>query len=260
MVSFGSWEGISEEPEEHIGIAPLVVDNDWWTARAREVDRSAVRRSWGVPETAQIVLFCAKLQPWKRPQDLLRAFARAQVPEAHLVIAGTGPLAGTVASEAKQLGLSDRVHFIGFQNQTNLPAVYCAADLFVLPSEYDACPAVVCEAMLCGLPVILSDEIRGRFELIDPGRTGFIFKCRDVENLARLLREAMADPVRLATMGTAARDAMKNCSPKTNVRAVVRLLDQVLRVRRMTGQQNGPRTRNETDYRPECMHERRVSK
>jgi glycosyltransferase involved in cell wall biosynthesis len=247
-------------PDEHISIAPLVVDNNWWTARTREVDRSAMRRSWGVLETAPVVLFCAKLQPWKRPQDLLRAFGRARVPEAHLVVAGTGPLASTLASEAEQLGLSDRVHFIGFQNQTDLPAIYCAADLFVLPSEYDACPAVVCEAMLCGLPVILSDEIRGRFELIDPGRTGFIFKCRDVENLTRLLREAIADPVRLATMGTAAREAMKNCSPETNVRGVVRLLDQVLLLRKMPGQQNDPRTRDETGYRPECVHERRVSK
>lgn len=247
-------------PEEHIGIAPLVVDNDWWTARTRKVDRSAVRRGWGVPETAHIVLFCAKLQPWKRPQDLLRAFARAQVAEAHLVVAGTGPLAGTLVSEAEQLGLSDRVHFIGFQNQTDLPAVYCAADLFVLPSEYDACPAVVCEAMLCGLPVILSDEIRGRFELIDPGRTGFIYKCRDVEGLARLLREALADPARLASMGTAAREAMKNCSPETNVGAVVELLDQISKMQRIAGQQIGQRTRNETGYQPECVHERRGSK
>jgi glycosyltransferase involved in cell wall biosynthesis len=243
-------------PEEHIGIAPLVVDNDWWTARAGEIDRSAVRRSWGVPETALIVLFCAKLQPWKRPQDLLRAFALAGVPEARLVFAGTGPLAGALASEAEQLGISDRVRFIGFQNQTHLPAVYCSADLFVLPSEYDACPAVVCEAMLCGLPVILSDEIRGRFELIDSGRTGFIFRCRDVEDLARLLREAMADPMHLGVMGTAARHAMKNCSPHTNVRELVRLLDQVFRMRRIVGRKNGPRTNDEIGSRPKCEDER----
>jgi len=243
-------------PEEHIGIAPLVVDNDWWTARAAEVDRSAVRRRWGIPETALIVLFCAKLQPWKRPQDLLRAFALAGVPEARLFFAGTGPLAGALASEAEQLGISDRVHFIGFQNQTQLPGVYCSADLFVLPSEYDACPAVVCEAMLCGLPVILSDEIRGRFELIDPGRTGFIFRCRDVEDLARLLREAMGDPARLRVMGTVARQAMKNCSPQTNVRDVVRLLDQVFRTRRVVGRKNEPRTNDEIDSRPKCQDQR----
>ena len=243
-------------PEEQIGIAPLVVDNDWWAARAGEVDRSTVRRSWGVPETALIVLFCAKLQPWKRPQDLLRAFARAGVSEAHLVFAGTGPLAGALAAEAEQQGISDRVHFIGFQNQTQLPAVYSSADLFVLPSEYDACPAVVCEAMLCGLPVILSDEIRGRFELIDSGRTGFIFGCRDIEDLARLLREAMADPVRLGVMGTAARRAMRNCSPQTNVLGIVRLLEQVFKMRKMVDPKNGPRVNEGIGSRPKCQNER----
>jgi glycosyltransferase involved in cell wall biosynthesis len=221
-----------EVPEEQIEIIPLVVDNDWWTARADEVDRPAVRRSWGIPETAPVILFCAKLQPWKRPLDLLQAFAKCGLREAHLAFAGSGPLEGALASEVKQLGISDRVHFLGFQNQTQLPAVYRSADLFVLPSEYDPCPAVVCEAMLCGLPVILSDEIRGRFELVERGRTGFIYRCGDVEALSQLLRQAMSDPERLKAMGAAARQIMKTCSPQTNVCGLIRLLDRIFRMRR----------------------------
>jgi glycosyltransferase involved in cell wall biosynthesis len=218
-------------PEEEIGVVPLVVDNDWWSERASEVDRAAVRRDLGVPESAPVVLFCAKLQPWKRPLDLLRAFALAEVHEAHLVFAGEGALATTLVSEAQSLGISDRVHFLGFRNQTELPAVYRSADLFVLPSEYDPCPAVVCEAMLCGLPVLLSDEIRGRFELIDSGQTGFIFRCGDIEGLATLLRKVMVDPELLAAMGSAARQIMNNCSPQTNVRDFIELLDRTSRTR-----------------------------
>jgi glycosyltransferase involved in cell wall biosynthesis len=216
-------------PEEEIGIVPLVVDNDWWSARASEVDRAAVRRGLGVPEAAPVVLFCAKLQPWKRPLDLLRAFAMAEVREAHLVFAGEGALATTLVSEAQSLGISDRVHFLGFRNQTQLPAVYRSADIFVLPSEYDPCPAVVCEAMLCGLPVILSDQVRGRFELIDTGQTGFVFRCGDIEGLATLLGKVMANRERLAAMGLSARQVMKNCSPQTNVRDFMELLDRTLR-------------------------------
>ena len=219
-------------PEEEIGVVPLVVDNDWWTARASEVDRAAVRRNWGIQESAPVVLFCAKLQPWKRPLDLLRAFARAGVLEAHLVFAGEGALTPPLISEAQSLGISGRVHFIGFQNQTQLPAVYRTADLFVLPSEYDPCPAVVCEAMLCGLPVLLSDQIRGRFELIDPGQTGFIFQCGDIEELASLLRKVLINPRQLAGMGLAARQRMKSFSPHTNVRDHVKLIDQVFQSRR----------------------------
>jgi glycosyltransferase involved in cell wall biosynthesis len=212
-------------PPERIGILPLVVDNDWWLARSQNVDRAAVRRNWGIPMDSPVVLFCAKLQPWKRPLDLLRAFAAAGIISAHLVIAGDGPLSNELASEAAKLGIKDRVHFLGFQNQTQMPAVYSSADLFVLPSKYDACPAVVCEAMLCGLPVLLSDEILGRREQIEAGETGYIFPCGDVNALAELLRRSLTDPARLAEMGLAARRKMDSFSPATNVKAFLELLD-----------------------------------
>ncbi|HEY4839896.1 MAG TPA: glycosyltransferase family 4 protein [Candidatus Acidoferrales bacterium] len=215
-------------PPERIGVVPLVVDNDWWLARSNAIDRSAVRASWGVPTNAPVVIFCGKLQPWKRPLDLLRAFAAAGVPGAHLVIAGDGPLANELTQIAAQLGISDRVHFLGFQNQSRLPAVYSSADLFVLPSKYDACPAVVCEAMLCGLPAVLSDEIRGRREQIDEGETGYIFPCGNVDALAEILRRTLVDPAKLASMGIAARRKMDSFSPATNVKAFLELLDATL--------------------------------
>jgi len=224
---------------ERIGVVPLVADNDWWMARAAEVNRAAVRDSWGVPENASVVLFCAKLQPWKRPQDLLQAFARAEVAGSHLVFAGDGPLAGALELQAAELGIRERVHFLGFQNQTQLPAVYRSADLFVLPSEYDPCPAVVCEAMLCGIPVAISDEIRGRREQIDEGETGYIFRCGDVELLAALLRGALAEPGRLAAMGAAARRKMDFFSPRTNVRDFVQLLDVAVGTQQTFGPETG---------------------
>ena len=215
-------------PSERIGVVPLVADNEWWTPRAAEVNRAAVRESWGVPEGGSVVLFCAKLQPWKRPQDLLQAFARADVTGSHLVFAGDGMLGPALESQATELGIRNRVHFLGFQNQTQLPAVYRSADLFVLPSEYDACPVAVCEAMLCGVPVMISDEIHGRREQIDEGKTGYIFRCGDVESLAALLRGALADPGRLVAMGAAARRKMDSFSPRTHVRDFVQLLDDTL--------------------------------
>ncbi len=212
-------------PSGRIGIVPLVVDNDWWLARAANVDRAGIRKRWGVPESSVVVICCAKLQPWKRPQDLIEAFARANVSGSHLVLAGDGPLSGALEAQATQLGVRDRVHFLGFQNQSEMPGNYCAANLFVLPSEYDACPAAVCEAMLCGLPVIISSEIRGRLELIDPGETGYVFPCADVNALSQILQVALTNPQRLALMGAAARRKMDTCSPDTNVAGFVRLLD-----------------------------------
>jgi hypothetical protein len=61
-------------PPDRVVLTPYVVDYDWWSERAATVERAAARRAWDVPEDAPVVLLCAKLQSWKRPQDLLRAF------------------------------------------------------------------------------------------------------------------------------------------------------------------------------------------
>jgi glycosyltransferase involved in cell wall biosynthesis len=208
-------------PEERITLTPFVVDNDWWTSQTRLVDRAAIRESWGVGPHQRAVLFCGKLQSWKRPLDLLHAFAQADVQDTYLIFAGEGPLCSQLEAEACTLGISSRVRFLGFTNQSQLPAVYSAADLFVLPSGYDPCPVVVCEAMLCGLPVILSDEIRGRFDLVQTGVTGEIFPCGDVEALASALRRSLCDRERLRKLGQAARQRMVTWSPREAIAGTV---------------------------------------
>ena len=176
---------------------------------------------WGIPEDAPVVLFCAKLQPWKRPDDVLRAFAKANVEGAYLILAGDGPLRGNLEAAAKSLGVAERTRFLGFVNQTGLPSVYRSADLFVLPSKYDACPVVVCEAMLCGCPVVLSDEIRGRFDLVNERRTGFIYPCGNIDVLAGILGSVLRDGTKLAELGRAAILRMETWSPRENVDALV---------------------------------------
>ena len=58
-------------PEDRTCLTPYCVDNEWWIEKSKQVDRASVRARWGVGEDAIVVLFCAKLQPWKRPHDLL---------------------------------------------------------------------------------------------------------------------------------------------------------------------------------------------
>src|SRR5215813_123652 len=212
-------------PGERITMTPFVVDNDWWIEKARRVDRLATRTDWGVSERDLVVLFCAKLQNWKRPLDLLRAFVQADVPEAVLIFAGEGPLRSQIESEARALGISSRVRILGFTNQSRLPAVYSSADLLVLPSEYDPCPVVVCEAMLCGLPVILSDNIRGRFDLVRPGVTGDIFPCSNVKALATSLKRLLADRPGLSALAANARRRMETWSPEHNIRATIAAIE-----------------------------------
>ena len=90
-----------------------------------------------------------------------------------------------------------------------------------MPSEYDPCPVVVCEAMLCGCPVVLSDEIRGRFDLVIERQTGFIYPCGSVETLAGILASALRDRARLAELSRAAVARMETWSPREHVDALV---------------------------------------
>ncbi len=213
-------------PEKRVVMTPFAVDNDWWRAQAALVDREAIRRGWQVPSDAPVALFCAKLQPWKRPQDVLRAFARANVGGAFLVFAGEGPLRKDLEAEAGGLGVAERVRFLGFVNQLGLPSVYRASDLLVLPSEYDPCPVVVCEAMLCECPVVLSDEIRGRFDLVHHGETGYIFPRGDVEALAKIFHQTLPARQHLRQMGEAARARMETWSYRENIEALVEAIEK----------------------------------
>jgi glycosyltransferase involved in cell wall biosynthesis len=204
-------------PKECVVLTPFVVDNELWKHSASQVDRQAVRARWGVHEKASAILFCAKLQPWKRPQDLLRAFAKLGSSDSFLIFAGDGPLRKELEAEAKALGISNRVVFLGFVNQTQLPDVYRAADVLVVSSDYDACPVVVCEAMICGCPVVLSDQIRGRLDIVVHDETGFVYPCGNVEALASILRQVVSNPEQLRRLSAAARQRMETWSPRQNI-------------------------------------------
>jgi glycosyltransferase involved in cell wall biosynthesis len=218
-------------PEERIVLAPNCVDNEWWVKKSDLVDRAVVRARWGVPEDAAVILFCAKLQPWKRPQDVLRAFAKAADLNAYLVFAGDGALRPALESEAKSLGIAGKVRFLGFMNQSGLPETYTASDIIVLPSEYEPFGLVVNEAMLCRCPVIVSDRVGARFDLVREGETGYVFLCGDVDGLAAILHRALNDRGALRRMGEAARDRMASWSHVDYAHALIRAVSKAVGMR-----------------------------
>jgi glycosyltransferase involved in cell wall biosynthesis len=213
-------------PEQRIQLTPYVVNNEWWVAQAKQVNRTVVRQGWNIPENAPVILFCGKLQPWKRPQDALRAFAKANVSESYLVFAGEGPLRSALQVEAEALGIADRIRFLGFVNQSQLPSVYCSANLFVFPSEYEPFGVVVNEAMLCGCPVIVSDCVGARYDLVQEGENGFVYPCSDLNALVKILKTTLVDRELLTKMGDAASKRMKTWSPYENIESLVHALEK----------------------------------
>jgi glycosyltransferase involved in cell wall biosynthesis len=208
-------------PDNRVTLTPYVVDNDWWLSESAGVDRDAVRASWGASPGDIVILFCAKLQPWKRPFDILRAFVEAKLPNAILVFAGEGPLRTELEAEVAALGVFSRVRILGFVNQSQLPAVYKSADIMVLPSEYEPFAVVVNEAMCCGCPVITSDRVGAAYDLVVPGRTGFVYPCGDTVALAGILKQVIADPVRLASLRQGALAHMQSWSPAQNIATTI---------------------------------------
>jgi glycosyltransferase involved in cell wall biosynthesis len=208
--------GISQE---RITLWPNVVDNDWWIEQSKLADGAGLRASWDVSPNDVVILFSAKLQPWKRPLDLLHAFAKARLSKGVLVFAGEGPLRRHLESEAVSLGVASRVRFLGFVNQSQLPAVYTAADLLVLPSEFEPFGLVVNEAMCCARPVIASDRAGASRDLVAPVCPDFVFRCGDVDALAELIRNVAADPARLKELGRSALSHIRTWSPERTIAA-----------------------------------------
>src|SRR5262245_6344139 len=122
-------------PEERIFSMPYTVDNAHFTegSRLSDVERKKVRAELGVVDENPIVLYAAKLQVRKHPDDLLRAAASIKDLgiRFHVVMVGSGEMATVLVDLADRLGLNN-VHFHGFVNQSALPKIYGAADVFVL--------------------------------------------------------------------------------------------------------------------------------
>lgn len=208
-------------PRDSVTLTPYCVENDWWIEQSKKVDRAGVRASWRISAEDTVILFSAKLQPWKRPLDILRAFAKADLLSAFLVFAGEGPLRPQLEAEAAALGIASRVRFLGFVNQSQLPAVYSAADLLVLPSEYEPFGVVVNEAMCCGCVPVTSDRCGSARDLVLPVSPDLVFPCGDVGALAGILRGVVSDRGRLQALARAARAHIQTWSPRENIAATL---------------------------------------
>jgi glycosyltransferase involved in cell wall biosynthesis len=118
---------------------------------------AAVRARYNLSDSPYI-LSVGTVQPRKNYQMLIRAFqpVAANWPYNLLIVGGKGWLYDDVLAEVTRQGLDGRVFFAGFVNDTDLPALYSGATLFVFPSLYEGFGLPLLEAMGCGAPVITS--------------------------------------------------------------------------------------------------------
>ena len=184
-------------PDRKIFLVPYSVDNDRFIESAKLTDeqRAKIRQRYNVPVKRPAVLYAAKFTRRKRPGDLLEAVRRLKQETDRaftVVMVGSGELERELLTFCTQHAL-DNVVFIGFVNQTELPAIYGASDVFVLPSEHEPWGLAVNEAMCAGLPVVVSREVGCVPDLVKDGANGYTPATGDVDGFARVLQRLIED-------------------------------------------------------------------
>ena len=192
------------ENADRVTVVPLGIDLAPFLANPSEAS-AAWRARLGEP----LLLFMGRLRYYKGLQNLLQALP--QLPDARLVVAGSGPMGAEWQALAQGLGLGDRVHFLGDVSDTEQIALYHAADLYVLPATHrsEAFGVALLEAMASGLPVITTEIGTGTSYVNRHGVTGLVVPPNDPAALAEAIGGLLADPDRLRSMGAAARERAK---------------------------------------------------
>jgi glycosyltransferase involved in cell wall biosynthesis len=163
----------------------------------------------GVPRRgAKVVLSVGGLRPEKDHSTLVSAFAQiAQVhPDWRVRIVGDGPLRGALEQQAKMLGVSDRVDFVG--PVADVASQYRRAQFFALPSRYEAFPNCLAEALAHGLPAIGFRDCAGTNELIVDGVNGWL-----VDGPSRV--DALADGLSKMMSDQRTRERLSKASPRS---------------------------------------------
>jgi glycosyltransferase involved in cell wall biosynthesis len=168
----------------------------------------ASRGDLGIHAGCRLVLTVGRLQEEKRFDTLLAALA--QLPKAagepHLLIAGAGRLHQSLNELAAQLGLAQRVHFLG--KRQDIAALLALADVFVLPSAWEGMPNAVMEAMAAGCPIVAT-RVHGILELLPDSSYAWLVEPGRPHDLAEALAQALLDPAEAQKRATRALERAK---------------------------------------------------
>jgi L-malate glycosyltransferase len=166
--------------------------------------RRSARAEFGVGDDERVLCSVGRLEEQKGVDVLLEAFGRldAAALRVRLWVIGDGALRGPLTQQARRLGLTDRVQFLGFRRDAG--RLLAAADVFALASRYEAMPLAVIEAMASGLPCVVTDAGE-QGAMVEDGVNGLVVRVGDAGALSRALERLLADAGLCREMGRASR-------------------------------------------------------
>jgi glycosyltransferase involved in cell wall biosynthesis len=172
---------------------------------AIDTRRFAAERSTGSTGGVNLVSV-GRLSPEKALHHLIAALAKLPA-QTHLTIIGDGPLREPLQAQCRQLRLEDRVTFLGIRD--DIPRLLAGMDVFVMPSLREGLPIALLEAMAAGCAPVAS-AVGAIPEVLDQGRAGVLVPPGQPEQLAAALTGLIANPGRIAALGSAAAERVRS--------------------------------------------------
>ncbi|MEO1373374.1 MAG: glycosyltransferase family 4 protein [Cyanobacteria bacterium J06635_10] len=192
-------------PERIRYMPGIGVDLNYYSSDNTNQNRvEEVRRELGLPADTKLLLSVAEFIERKHPQDILRAFASIDRSDTCLAFAGEGDLLEDMQQLTTQLGINEKVRFLGHRN--DIPTLMRAAFATILASSQEGLPRSVMESLSLETPVIGSD-IRGTSDLISSD-SGILFPVGDIEKLADAIKYLLNHPQSASMMGKQGRKRM----------------------------------------------------
>ncbi len=206
----------------------FVIRNGIDTARFKfhPAGRQRWRAELGLRPETPVVGIIAALRPEKNHRGFLEAarLTADELPHAHFVIGGDGPLRQELSDYAAELGIARQVHFLG--NVKDTPGLLSALDVFALTSDNEASPVSIVEAMACQRPVVAT-RVGSVPDLIGEGHTGFLVPVRDPHAQAERWLELLCDRSRCDRFGVAGRQfVVEHASIAEMVSGYTRLIEK----------------------------------
>lgn len=214
--------------EDKLFFAPCSVDNDFFFDLKNSCDRDSVRSKIGADDDCCVIIFSGQLIDRKRPLDILESGFRLlkEGKKLKMIFMGDGNLRENMEDYIDEHEIREAVILTGKLDQKKMSEYLSASDIYVLPSENDASPKALNEAMNFELPIVITDGIETASEMCKEGVNGFVVHVGDINAITDSLRKIIS--LGPAKMGRVSRQIVSEYSYERVVNSWIEAIQSCL--------------------------------